>query len=707
MRLEAVAKGRLEEIRWLPASRRDPGPGEVEIRVEAAGLNFRDVLNALGEYPGEAGPLGSECAGRIARLGAGVAGFAPGDEVVAVAQGSFADYVTARADMVIRKPAALSMETAAGIPVAFVTARLALETIGGIKARDRVLIHAAAGGVGLAAVAEAQRVGAEIFATAGSDEKRAYLRSQGIRHIFSSRTLDYGAEIGRLTGGAGVDLVLNCLSNEHIRVGLEALAPGGMFLELGKKGIWSAERAASLRPDLKYHVIDWVEEEARNPGLIAGIYRGVIRDVEQGKLKPVSVRTFSSSEVVNAFRWMAQARHIGKIAVRLSGAGKSVRPDGSYLVTGGLGALGLKVASWMARHGAGRLVLLGRSAPGDAVNRAIQAMEAAGAQVVVRHGDASQMEDLERVISEIGRAGKPLKGIVHAAGVLDDGVLSVQTWERFARVMAPKIEGAWNLHELTAGLELDFFVMFSSLASILGSPGQGGYSAANAFLDTLAHHRHTLGLPAVSVNWGPWEGAGMAAGSQAGGWQRSFPGIRPLPTEDGLKLWERILKDSNSNQLSAFLTGPGVSIPGLEADVHGVQDKDLPPGDLGDQFRPCTTAAGLSAEELILFLRAEVSKIMGLKDAGLVDVQQPLFDLGLDSLMAVELRNVLASAFGRAFPSTLLFDYPTLQKLVAFLKDSGARQGQPDHDRLAREIQDLDESAAEVLLQAELDRETE
>ena len=335
VRLESDAPGRLEELRWKPFARRKPGHGEVEIRISSSGLNFRDVLNALGEYPGNAGPLGSECAGWIEEVGEGVKGLAPGDEVVAVARGSFARFVTTKADLVARKPASLTMEEAAGVPVAYVTVRYALEAVGKIQAGQKVLIHAAAGGVGLAAVAEAQRVGAEIYATAGSEEKRSLLRSLGVRHVMNSRDLDYGREILERTGGRGVDLVLNSLSGDHISESLRVVASGGVYLELGKKGIWETGRATAFRPDIRYAVIDWGEEYERAPDSIAGIFRSIIRDVERGVLKPLPCKIFAGREVVGAFRWMAQARHVGKIVVRQAEAPKSLRRDATYLITGG------------------------------------------------------------------------------------------------------------------------------------------------------------------------------------------------------------------------------------------------------------------------------------------------------------------------------------------------------------------------------------
>jgi len=698
VRLSSEAPGRLEELRWKPFARRKPGRGEVEIRIAASGLNFRDVLNALGEYPGEAGPLGSECSGWIEDVGEGVTGLNLGQEVVAVARGGFAKFVTTKADLVAVKPAELGMEEAAAIPVAYVTVRYALVTVGKLQAGQKVLIHAAAGGVGLAAIAEAQRLGAEIFATAGSDEKRAWLRSLGVRHIMNSRALDYGREILEQTGGRGVDVVLNSMSGDHIAESLGVLAPGGIYLELGKKGIWDAERVAGFRQNVRYAVIEWGEEYERSPELIAGIYRSIIEDVQNGVLPRLPCKTFPEKEVVHAFRWMAQARHIGKIVVRQDTGPKPLRHDAAYLITGGTGALGLQVAGWMAAHGAGELVLVGRSDPDESAIALIRAMEKTGARVLLRRVDVSRKSEVERLIQEIHQSGKTLRGIVHAAGVLDDGVLTQQTWERFEKVMAPKLDGAWHLHEVTKGMELDFFIMFSSLASLLGSPGQANYSSANAFLDGLAHYRRSLGLPALSINWGPWQG-GMAIRPGAAGWQRSFPTLRALESEQGFEFLERFLHDELPAQIAAFLLRSKASVRDLESGPVHESASHTP--DSTEVARTVARSATLRGPELLNFLRQEVGKIMGISDATLLPPEKPLFEAGLDSLMAVEFRNVLADVFGRTFPSTLLFDYPSLQKLSLYLQGAGDKESIPEN---IVELGDLDESAAEALLNAELNR---
>ena len=325
--------------------------------------------------------------------------------------------------------------------------------------------------------------------------------------------------------------------------------------------------------------------------------------------------------------------------------------------------------------------------------------------MVLRRADVSQREDVERLIREIALGGKPLRGIVHAAGVLDDGILTQLNWDRFERVLAPKMEGAWHLHELTRGLELDFFVMFSSLASLLGSPGQANYAAANSFLDGLAHYRWSLGLPAMSINWGPWRGDGMAARPEAAGWRRSFAALRALDPEQGLECLERFLHNGNSPQFAAFLLQSEASVRDLECGVQlERKTSDSRPEVPGEGTRPIFRVAALRGKELLHYLREEAGKVMGISDTTSLRPEEPLFDAGLDSLMAVEFRNVLTDAFGRPFPSTLLFDYPSLQKLSVYLQGTGGDQPASESDRSEEQIRNLGDSDAEALLNAELNR---
>ena len=482
--------------------------------MRTAGLNFRDVLNALGVYAGSAGLLGHEFAGTVVAKGDRVSHLSVGDEVMGIAEGAFASYVTTGAAGVARKPELLSHEEAATIPMAFLTAHYALIHLAKLARGERVLIHSAAGGVGMAAVQIARKAGAEIFATAGSPRKRERLHSLGIEHVMDSRSTDFAEEIRTRTGGAGIDVVLNFLTGEAIPASLSLLRPGGRFLEIGKAGIWEAERVAEAYPHVRYHVIYLGEVGAKEPALLQAMFSDLNADLETGTLVPLPHRVFPIGEASLAFRHMAAARHIGKVVLAVDEPrrqGLRVREDATYLLTGGLGGLGLRTARWLVDKGARSLVLVGRRDPTKEAAAVIEELSSLGARVAVMAADVSRPEDVARVVGAIASGMAPLRGVIHAAGILDDAPLVNTSFDRFGPVFGAKAQGAWNLHWATRELSLDFFVLYSSVASVLGSPGQGSYAAANALLDGLAHRRRGEGRAGLSVNWGPWAEVGMAA----------------------------------------------------------------------------------------------------------------------------------------------------------------------------------------------------
>ncbi|MGH9643746.1 MAG: SDR family NAD(P)-dependent oxidoreductase, partial [Terriglobales bacterium] len=462
-RLVIPNRGSVDNLTVEIIERRAPSPGEIEVEVENTGLNFRDVLNVLGMYPGDPGLLGLEFSGRIARLGHGVTRFQPGDRVMGIAWGSFASFVNTPAALVAHVPESIGLAAAATIPNAFLTAYHCLVEVGAMKRGDRVLIHAATGGVGLAAVQLAKWKGAEIFTTAGSEEKRAYLRSLGIPHVFSSRTLDFAQGIQQATHGRGVDLVLNSFAGDFIDAGLASLAEGGKFVEIGKIGIRSQEQVAASRKNIHYSVVDLTTVIQSNPDQIQSYLSIICRGITEGVLHPLPLTVFDFEDAAGAFRHMSQAKHIGKIVVRYPSSLR-ISPDATYLITGGLSGIGLSIAEWLVDRGARSLVLLGRNNPSSGAMEAIERLRHAGSRVEIRTVDVSLKKDLEAVFSEIHQSMPPLRGIIHAAGVVDDGVLTQQTWTRFERVLAPKITGAWNLHVLSASLLLDFFILCSSIA---------------------------------------------------------------------------------------------------------------------------------------------------------------------------------------------------------------------------------------------------
>jgi NADPH:quinone reductase-like Zn-dependent oxidoreductase/acyl carrier protein len=635
-------------------------------------------------YPGDPGPLGGECAGRVLATGAGVTHVSPGDEVMAVAAGSFSSHVIADAHLVQRRPSEMSAEEAASLPIAYLTAQFCLGHLAGMKKGDRVLIHAAAGGVGMAAVRLAQRAGAEIFATAGSSVKRDLLHRMGVAHVFDSRTPAFGAAILGLTGGRGVDIVLNSLSGDLIEPSFAALASGGCFVEIGKRGIKDASWVDAQRRGWRYFITDWSDAAKNQPELLGGMFADLTHSLRAGSLLPLPRHVFGLDQTAHAFRFMAQARHTGKIVLRhRAGTPQIIRRDGSYLVTGGLSGLGLHAAQWLAEQGAGRVILIGRRGVTSEAAPVLRQLRNGGTEIVAEALDVSDEGALTRLLSRIRAEGPPLRGVLHSAGVVDDAELMGQNAERFARVFAPKVQGGRLLDQLTRQDPLDWFVLFASVAGVIGSPGQCNHSAANAFLDTLAQERRKQGLPVLSIDWCAWAETGAAA--DLGIMQRVVErGMGALRSEQGLVALERLIQSGVAQAAvlpvdwSRFLgRWEQGAIPTFFAEVAGSvrpsgESTSAAAASAGAQskdFHRQLAEAPVSRQRPIMaaFVRDMALRALGTDPAKPIDPRTPLGDLGLDSLLAVELRNKLGKALALALPSTLLFDYPSIESLTDYL----------------------------------------
>lgn len=685
-RLDKGPRRTLDDLRFERLARAVPRAGEVEIEVLAAGLNFRDVLNALGQYPGEAGLLGFEAVGRVTALGPDVTGLAIGDSVIALAApGCIGSHVTVRRALVVRKPEALSAAEAVALPAALLTAYYALHHLGGIKAGDRVLIHAAAGGVGMAAVQLALAAGAEVFATAGAPEKQQFVRDMGVAHVMSSRTLDFAGRIRAITGGRGVDMVLNSLSGDFITESFGVLAAGGRFLEMGKIGIWDEARVRAQDPSWVYRPFDLAAVALEDPATLVAMFDGLLDEVAAGRLVPLPVTVFPMADAEQAFRFMAQARHIGKIVLsredesrRQRFAARGVHGDAHYLVTGGLGALGLRVAQRLVEEGARHLVLSGRRAPSESARAAIAEFEAVGVRVTIVEGDVAVAGDAARMVA--AASSPPLAGVVHAAGLLEDGMIADLDAGRLARVLAPKVAGGWNLHRATETLDLDFFLLFSSVAAIIGNLGQGAYAAGNAFLDGLAHWRRRRGLAATSINWGPWAEAGMAASLKND--RFAAMGIRQLAPAQGLRTMMRLIGESPTQAVvaeidwAAYGKAQGI-VPGsgLFASVMDAPGAGATASAEGSAARDILAelAAALPAQRegvMRSYLQELARQTLGYGHGETIAPDKPLAEQGFDSLMSVEMRNRLNRALGRKLAASLLFDYPTLDRIGRHLLDS-------------------------------------
>jgi acyl transferase domain-containing protein/NADPH:quinone reductase-like Zn-dependent oxidoreductase/acyl carrier protein len=669
-------RGTLEDLHWQPVVRRSPTAHEVEIQIQATGLNLIDVLDALNLLPFERDWFGVECAGTIVTVGDAVTQFQVGDAVVALAPGSLSQFVTIDARLVALKPNALSFAAAATIPANFLTAEYALHQVARIQPGDRILIHAAAGGTGMAAVKLAQQVGAEVWATA-SPHKWGVLRSLGVKHLFNSRTLDFADEI--LQQIAGVDVVLNSLSGEFIPRSLAALRSGGCFVEIGKRDIWTAAQVQQLRPDVAYATVDLLTVTQKQPDLIQSLLQDLMSRFE-GDLQPVPWQSFAATEVILAFRTLQQAKHIGKLVIEHPSP-VQIQASATYLITGGLGGLGLAIAQWLVQQGARHLLLLGRSSASPAALETVRSLRARGATVAIVQADVSQQEQVAQALHQID-PNYPLRGIVHSAGVLDDGALSHLTPARMQQVMAPKVAGAWHLHSLTQHLPLDFLVCFSSAASLLGSPGQGNHAAANAFLDAFAHYRHQQGLPALSMNWGVWSEIGSATHVTSQMQQR---GVHPISPDQGIAVFATLLS-TRSPQVGvipidwAKFPSARLQHPFFTAFQHQANrpdpTRDRPGPNVWSQL---SQVPGRNrTAQLITYLQTEVGKVLGLSAAQLPRPRDGFFDMGMDSLMMIELRNRLETALGQSIPNTVLFEHPTIADLATYLATTAFGDAAPE-----------------------------
>ncbi len=692
-------QGTLDALCLVPDERPIPNEGEVLIEVRASGLNFRDVLIALGRYPGKAGPLGNECAGVILDVGKGVERFSIGEAVMALAPGSFRRFVSVDARLVAPVPTGLSFEQAAGIPVAFLTAWYALHDLADLKAGSRILVHAAAGGVGMAAVQLARWIGAEVYASASAAKWEA-VRSLGVEHLASSRTLDFARIFRQASGGSGMDVVLNALAGEFVDASLSLLAAGGLMLEMGKTDVRDPDGVAAAYPGVRYRAFDlWDVDPARIAEMFAELRDGF----GSGKLQALPIRVFPITEAQGAFRWMAQGRNVGKLV--LVPSRRWIQRECTVLITGGLGALGLHVARWLIRQGVNHLLLTGRrgmNTPGAAV--LLAELEALGARVTVAAVDVTDRAALASALAAVPK-DLPLRGVVHAAGVLDDGVLTEQSEARFAQVLAPKVAGAWNLHELTAGSGLEFFLMFSSIASLWGSPGQSSYAAANAFLDALASYRQSQGLPGQSLAWGAWSEEGMAAALAAPQQTRfARQGIKWISPVEGITLLDLAMSRPEPHlgvvplDLRELSLGFGSSVPPLWRSLVRMPPA-RPAGAVEGAWalRMATLPPERREEDVRSMVQAEVAKVLSLGAPSGVPFDCPLKDLGLDSLMALELRNALSQRVGKKLPATLAFDYPTVHALVRWLlQDVAASSQSEEAPRLDKPLALRDEPVAIV-----------
>ncbi len=690
-RLSVPRPGLIGSLTWMPATLPAPGPGEIAIEVRAAALNFRDVMWAQGLLPDEAvlagfsgASLGLECAGVVTAVGTGVNDLAPGDRVIAVAPGALATHAVTRRSGVMRVPAGLDFAAAATIPVAFMTAVYALGYLGQLEAGERVLIHGGAGGVGLAAIQYALHRGAIVYATAGSEMRRQTLRMLGVADVFDSRSTRFADDILAATGGVGVDVVLNSLNGEPMQQSVRLLRPFGRFLEIGKRDLY-ANTSIGLRPlrhNGAYFAIDVDELMASGPEIGLRVLREVSDLLDAGALRPLPFRAFGFTEAVHAFRLLQSSGHIGKVVLLPEPTAAVVPPpafqasaDGVYLVTGGLSGFGLEAARWLVRQGARGLALISRRGgrtPG--AEDVLAGFAEAGVDAQAFACDVGDATALEGVCAQIRRTMGPIRGVLHAAMVLDDGYLKDLDVARFAAVIRPKVAGAAALDLVTRDDPIELFVLFSSVTTVIGTPGQASYVAANAALEALAERRHAAGLPALAVQWGPIADAGtLVRDTRVSEMLAKMLGASHLRAAEALDALPALLASGRCVIGLADVAWGDLRnrLPGLAAPFWS----ELPASDRNFQSSGSVRAqiADMTpedAEPLILdILVDELSRILQ-QTRGSIDVNRPIQEFGVDSLMAVELQTALEGRLGLQLPLMALTGGAALRTVPARLLQS-------------------------------------
>jgi len=684
--LRQASAGSQDSLTWFETRLRDPGPGELEIRSRAAALNFKDVLKSMNmlssaylERTFFGDNLGMETTGVVTKLGAGVTDFAIGDEVVYIFP-HFASRQVLSAHYVMKLPPCLSA-TEAPVFIGYMTAYYGLIEIARLRKGERVLIHLATGGVGQAAISIARMTGAHIYATAGDEEKRGFLRNSGIEHVFDSRSLDFADQILQATNGAGVDVVLNSLSGEALRRSWDVVAPYGRFIEIGKRDIEENNLLPMRRFDENrlFAAVDLDRLTRERPEVFRRIFTEVMDLFTKGLIGPIPVAVFPASQVSEAFRLMSRARHIGKVVVDFQDQSvpalrlppKRFRPDRTYLVTGAFGGFGQALVRWMVRQGARTLALVGRQ--GATAAGAVELMaELAKAGIDARACslDVSDAESVRVLLEDIRQSGAPLGGVFHLAAVLDDGLLGSYETSRLNAVMAAKARGALNLHRFSAGDPVDHFVLFSSVSAVIGNIGQGAYCAANAYLDALARHRRSNALPGLSVAWGVLGDAGMATRSEGLVALLEDRGIRAFTTAQALAALDSLMGSPATNIALADVdwekwakVNENAKTPRFSLLVHAVTG-----GDRLAEFR--RELSSFSFDQRVGILEESIRTALGAVLGTPVDqlpLDRSLDSLGVDSLMAVELAVSLEQEVGVKLPTPLLMQGPSITILAAYV----------------------------------------
>ncbi len=685
--------GVLDNLVTRETSRREPGHDEVEVDIKASALNFRDIMLSMGLLSEDAirgglfgKTMGLECSGIVTATGKDVRNVKVGDQVMATAPSCISKYAYPKAYHVVQKPASLSFPDAATLPVVYVTAYYSLVHLCRIREDEKILIHAAAGGVGIAAIHIAKAAGAEIYATVGSDDKRAYIESLGVPagHILNSRSLEFADQLMELTGGEGVDIVLNSLSGEAIYKSIRCLAPYGRFVEIGKTDIYRNSKLG-LQPfgnNLSYFGVD-VDRLFKQKEKFSGeLFQEAIDFFVKNKFPVHPSVVYPISEIKDSFQYMAGARHIGKIVISMTGEVQVAPPreirfrdNASYLLTGGCSGFGLAVADWMTTKGARHLVLMSRSGPkSDHEKMIIDNMRERGVNVMIAKGDVSVREDVNRIMEAVKEKMPVLKGIQHAAMVLDDGSIPEIDHARYLKVFKPKSIGCWLLHEATVDMDLDHFVLYSSISSIYGNPGQVSYVAGNSFLENFAQFRRSRGMAAMTINWGVLGDVGFVARSGNVGGLLYKQGWKTFTLKQSTDILEQMLL---TNPVQRVATDSDWEMVGnfyphsceTSRFGHLIKEKELSAasssgsGDAGLTARLKELSKEEQAEILVSHLKDTFARVLG-SSAEKVDSNEPVTQYGLDSLMANQIRNWIQSSLMVDYSMMRIMKGPTLNEMA-------------------------------------------
>ncbi len=672
-RLQIRTPGDLESMELVAFERVSPGPGQIEVAVTASSLNFADVLIAFGRYPtfeGRLPEMGTDFAGVVTAVGPGVKDHKVGDHVGGLsANGCWSTFVTCDANLAVKLPAGLTDAQAAATTTVYATAWYGLHDLARIRRGDRVLIHSATGGVGQAAIAIARTVGAEVFATAGSEQRRQLLRDMGIEHVYDSRSTEFADAIRRDTDGYGVDIVLNSVTGAAQRAGLELLALGGRFVELGKRDIYGDTKLGlfPFRRNLAFYGVDLALMSVSHPHQVKSLLKNVYGLTADGSLPMPESTHYPLADAATAIRVVGGAQHTGKVVLDIPRGGHSsvvvppeqalvFRGDGAYIITGGLGGLGLFLAEKMASAGCGRIVLTSRSQPNDKALETIHLIRAMGADIVVECGDIAAPGTAKRLVAVATGTGLPLRGVLHAAAVVEDATLENITDELIERDWAPKVNGAWNLHTATAAQPLDWFCSFSSAAALVGSPGQGAYAAANSWLDAFTKWRRAQGLPATAIAWGAWAEIGRATAVA----EAAETAITP---DEGAYAFEALLRHDRAYTGYAPLTGTPWFAALAQRSRFAERFQSTGQSSM-DTSKLLDELNALPQDEWPMRLRCLISDQVSVILRRTIDPDRPLSEYGLDSLGNLELRTHIKSETGIRITSA---DITTIQGLAGLL----------------------------------------